>query len=657
MKYMKSITKHGMMIWMMIITVSSCSDYLNVVPENTMTIENIFNTQDEAYKALSKIYSYLPADHMTYHSTWLLGDEFIHRLDYNDRTDRLGAIRIMRGLQSATTPMLGNWGGTGGGKKYYEAIRQTNVFLDHVDGIHDMSEPEKAEWKAQATFLKAYYHFLLLQKYGPVVIADKTIAPDALASDLFQSRSKTEACFDYIIRLINEAIPDLNERTNETNLGMVDRMVALSIKARILLFRASPFYNGNKEYFGDFLDRDGQPFFAIGEYDKEKWKEALDAINEAIALCKSNGKDLYTFDGEPYVHDREAWESNNENMKTYYTLRMLICDPWNKELIWGMSNIDASEGTLAHGANIRLPYGFEWAGNVQQTTFCWNWLGASYRMAERYYTRNGVPIDEDKTFTAYIHDIVVTPGAEEAEYGNLRGILQPNHETVELYLNREPRFYANLGITGGYWRAHLALIPVNFFDNGNGGRFSSVSQTDYFPTGIGIQKLVHPESRSQYWQRVIKYPFPIIRMADLYLMKAEALNEYGGPSAEAYEAINLIRRRAGIPDVETVWSDPDIVKTVGKHTTQTGLRDIILRERGIELAFEGSRFWDMLRYRKAPAEFSGAVQGWNYAGINATNFFVLGVKQTRKFSITDCLWPIDLDEMNTNANLIQNPGW
>jgi hypothetical protein len=146
-------------------------------------------------------------------------------------------------------------------------------------------------------------------------------------------------------------------------------------------------------------------------------------------------------------------------------------------------------------------------------------------------------------------------------------------------------------------------------------------------------------------------------MADLYLMRAEARNEYEGPSQQVYDDINKIRRRAGIPDVETVWANPALAKNAGKHTGQTGLRDIIMRERSIELAFEGSRFWDAWRYRKAPAEFSAAIQGWSHVGSTPAAFFVLGVKQSRRFTVSDCLWPIDLNEMNTNGNLIQNPGW
>jgi len=109
--------------------------------------------------------------------------------------------------------------------------------------------------------------------------------------------------------------------------------------------------------------------------------------------------------------------------------------------------------------------------------------------------------------------------------------------------------------------------------------------------------------------------------------------------------------------VEAVWADASIVRNVNKHRSKEGMRDIILAERGIELAFEGSRFFDMVRHKRAVAEFSTPIWGWTYTGANGSNFFNLEVKQSRRFTITDHLWPIDLNEINTNSNLIQNPGW
>lgn len=654
---MKIVKKAVLFIYILAI-IPACSDYLDVVPDNTITLEDLFKSKEEAWDALAKVYYYMPRIDGTHESIWTCGDEWLGRLDLNENTGNLRGIRIMRGLQSPTSPLIGTWSGNGAGKPLYVGIRQANVFLELIDLVPDMTEAEKKEWAAQVKFLKAYYHFLLVKQYGPVVIADELISPDAGEDELFQHRAKVEESFDYILNLIDEAIPDLQERKVGALLGQVDQVIAKSIKARILFFRASPFFNGNQEYFGDFFDHDGEPFFPL-TYDNEKWMEAINAINEAIDACHANGVELYTYDRPVYIFDREDFAVNQENLQRIYSLRFAVTDPWSSELIWGFSNLNYyDQGELAHATNMRLPEGY--GGGITNTAaYSWQWMGATYRMTERYYTENGVPIDEDLTFEADNKwELIQTPGAADPEYTELAGIMQPGAETIKLYMNREPRFYANLAINGGYWRSHSVRINTMMYAGSDGGFNSSQHSTDYYETGIGVKKLVHMESKSGHWARTIKYPYPIMRLADLYLMKAEALNEYyDAPNQEVYDAINLVRERAGIPDVETVWSDGSIVRSVNKHTTKEGMRDIILQERGIELAFEGSRFFDMIRHKRAVSEFSTPVWGWDYTGNVGSSFFNLEVKQSRRFTITDHLWPIDLNEINTNSNLIQNPGW
>lgn len=638
----------------------SCSDYLDVVPDNTFTLEDLFSQKKEAWDALSKVYSYLPNINDTHNSIWTAGDEYIGRLDYNNDAGNLKGIRLVRGLQTASDPTLGLWSGTRDGKPLYDGIRHANIFLANIDNVPDMDEIERDSWKAQVKFLKAYFHFLLIKRYGPIVIADVPIAPDAGKEVLFQKRSKLEDCFDFVIGLMDEAIPALKERAGLSEYGQVDRAVAYAIKARVMLFRASPFYNGNNEYYGDFNDHDGEPFFPL-TYDKEKWKEAMDAIDDAINFCEGNGIELYTYDKPFYVFDREDAELNKDNLQTLYDLRMVVADPWNKELIWGYSNINYyDQGDISHATNMRLPsQGYVGVtGDRNNSSYSWQWLGATYRMAERYYTKNGVPITEDLTFyekgkwdLTTVKDDVTDPNYDV----KTRGIMQPGAETIGLYLNREPRFYANLGISGGYWRTQKTRIRTSMYAEGDGGRSHS---SDYYPAGISIKKFVHPESQSGAWQRTIKFPYPIIRLADLYLMKAEAMNEYlDTPTQEIYDALNKVRRRAAIPDVETVWSNASIVKSVNKHLSKEGMREIILEERSIELAFEGSRYWDMIRHKKATIEFSNAILGWDTEGFVGATFFSMKVLQGRKFTITDCLTPIDLNELNTNSDLIQNPGW
>jgi hypothetical protein len=636
----------------------SCSEYLDIVPDNTTIIEDFFLNRESAADALAKVYYYLPDFHDVNNTPYLLGDEWIDCLDDQLSNSEVHGIRFMRGQQNSQSPILNFWEGGNGGRPLYQAIRAAGIFLEHIDDVPDLSPRDKADWKAQVIFLKAYYHFLLLQHYGPIVIQDISVPIDATSNNLFQVRAKVEDCFDYIIQTIDKAIPDLKDRAGENDLGQVDKAVALAMKARIMLFRASPFFNGNKEFYGNFLDHDVQPFFPLKE-DPTKWEDALDAVNKAITFCESAGIGLYHFKKVPYLQDAEDFEINRDAMQTLYDLRMLNIDSWTNEIIWGRTYTLTHSSTVQAGSNIRLP-GRYTNGVYETTTYSWNWLGCTFAMMERYYTKNGLPVNEDLTFDKNtMYDLYITPGITDSEYDTLRGILQPGVQLIKLYLDREPRFYANLGITGGYWRSHQERIPTMMFGGTDGGYMPSISQRDWFWTGIGVQKFVHPESKSGNWTRQMKFPYPVIRIADLYLMKAEILNEIQGPGQPVWDEVNKIRRRAGIPDVEKVWSDPLLVGSdvINSHLDKSSMLNIILRERSIELAFEGLHFWDMHRYKRAVTEFNSPVLGWKGNEYGATLFFEIDTKQARRFLARDYLWPISLEELNTNANLIQNPGW
>jgi hypothetical protein len=654
MKRIKQIILTGFVLVTVLCNVS-CNAYLDLVPDNTVTLEDYFTRKDMAWNALSKVYSYMPDDPGTANTSWTLGDEWIGRI--NSRTL---AIEVMSGLQNSDNPRLNIWDGDPNIKSLYEGIRSANIFLEYIDIVEDMTESEIADWKSQVKFLKAYYHFLLLRQYGPIVIMDKSIPLDAVSDDLFLRRSKVEDCFNFIINLMNEAIPDLKERASLTDLGQVDRVAATAIKARVMLFRASPFFNGNKQYYEDFLDHNDEPFFPLEEK-PEKWQEALTAVNEAITLCETNELGLYEYDKITFPYDREDIALNGDVMKTLYDLRMVVADPWNKELIWGRTYVESRTDLLSHTSNIRLPPNKYGEGVTNNSVLAEQYMCASYKMLERYYTKNGLPLDDDITFDPYTQlEIVTTPGIEDPEYQPLRGLLQPGVEIPKLYMDRELRFYANLGITGGYWRSHAVRIFTLMFYGSDGG-FDPGFTNNFFATGIGVQKLVHPESKAGLWQRNVKFPYPIIRMADLYLMKAEILNEIkNNPDKEVWDEINKVRRRAGIRNVEDVWADETVVnpRSLNNHTKKDKMRDIILHERGIEFAFEGgNRFWDMHRHKRALTEFSSSVMGWSYEGFDPEYFFVVRPIQTRRFLFRDLLWPLSVGEMNINSNLIQNPGW
>ncbi|MDR0507789.1 MAG: RagB/SusD family nutrient uptake outer membrane protein [Dysgonamonadaceae bacterium] len=637
----------------------SCSDYLDIVPDNAPDFSSLFTSKAVAYNVLAKMYAYMPTDNRDLDPV-LAGDEWVHIVINDTHNVWLQGIRLMRGLQTPSAPVVDWWSGNGA-PRLYIPIREADLILPYIDQIPDLDAKGKADWKAQIKFMKAYYLFLLLNHYGPIVIYESTVLPDAKPEEMFQPRRKVEYCFDYIIRLMNEAIPNLELRRGANDLGQIDQVGAKSIKAKVMLYRASPFFNGSSDYYKNFVDYDGQPFFPM-ERKPEKWKDALDAINVALEACREANIELYRFEGAKYGYDSTAVRLNPDKMQTLYNLRMVLVDPWNRELIWGASNVK-NQARVFVAANIMKPDKDEYAGPgpAMNTDMCHQALGASLNSIERFYTSHGLPVEEDKTYnTAAQYDIITTPAQNDPAYIPLHGILQPGVQTVRMYLDREMRFYANLGITGGYWRTQFVRIKTMMMNGTDGGRHISYNG-NYLITGIGVKKVGHPESFSGQLTAQVIFPYPIIRLADLLLMKAEALNEYAGPSQEVYDALNQVRSRAGIPDVEESYTSSDWVKpeAQNKHTTKDGLREIILRERAIEFAYENATYFgDMRRHNRATASFNKKMRGWSPLSSNAANFFkVQEINEDRVFTERDQLAPIHAKEMEINTNLIQNPGY
>ena len=537
-----------------------CS-YLDIVPDNTVEVESLFENRDKALNALSTCYRYMPNYEKVHTSMSLAGDEWVGRLDSDYAGDRgiNRGIKIMRGWNNSNNPILNYWAGGGGANSLYEGIRVCNIFFQHIENVPDLTPKERLDWIAQVKILKAYYHYYLIRLYGPIVIADKNLEPYSSVEEVRQKRQTVDSCFNYVIGLIDEVLDEGNlaVQRDVSFLGQIDLQIAKAIKAEVLLTRASPLFNGNSEFYSNFKGKNGELLFPM-DYDKEKWKDALDAITDAINEAEKNGKKLYEYNGQPKFWDVENFEKS-EIIQYAYNNRFSIVEPWNDELIWGFSGLDfEGQGGFAHATNMRS------VADPTQAAYAWQWLGADFRMAERFYTKNGVPIEEDITYDYENRNKIVTVPDDNYH----KGYMQQGERTVKLHLDRDPRFYAWLAVDRGVWRTHdLAndlKMRYNEFPGGRGAHHT----TDFYWTGIGVKKLVHPESGTGHWARVVKFPYPILRLADLYLMYAEAYNEYYGPGQPAYDALNKIRKRAGLRNIEDVWSDATIVRNVRKHTTR-----------------------------------------------------------------------------------------
>ncbi|UOB18442.1 RagB/SusD family nutrient uptake outer membrane protein [Abyssalbus ytuae] len=613
----------------------SCeNDYLDVVPDNVAVLDNAFSDRYNAQKFLYTIYRAIPAPGDQNNPALSAMDE----IWWPETEDwRPGPI-IAQGFQSVTNPVYNKWEGRGTADLYV-GIRNCNIFLDNIEKVQGMQQYEKTQWSAEVKFLKAYYHFYLLQMYGPIVINDEATEIQELPNAPAPTREKTDETFSYIVNLIDEAIKDLPLllQFEAEDLGRITKPIAASIKARVLMTQASPLFNGNTVYAG-FVNENGQPFFPQN-YDANKWQLAATACKEAIDICHEAGMRLYQT-GD-YINPFTL--SDITLLKA--ALRGRVTEKWNPEIIWGSTN------DTWDIQNISIPRLYSYVTSPTASRHA-----PTIGTVEMYYTKNGIPINEDTSYD-YSNRYKLRTAEDTDKY-----LIEIGQETAILNFDRETRFYADIAFDRGVWfgNGKDKTDEDPWYIHGRYGEFASIFNPDqYSVTGYWAKKLVNIESQVEGGTdfNQVRYSFPIIRLADLYLYYAEALNEVkAAPDAEVYEYIDLVRKRAGLESVVDSWSSP-FSKNPSKPLTKDGMRKIIQQERLIELSFEGSRFWDLRRWKLAKDYMNKPIKGWNVRESEAIDYYTPRVLYNPTFSERDYLWPIPENEIIKTPSIIQNPGW
>jgi hypothetical protein len=277
------------------------------------------------------------------------------------------------------------------------------------------------------------------------------------------------------------------------------------------------------------------------------------------------------------------------------------------------------------------------------------------KIVELFYSENGVPIGEDLNWDYAGRFKLKIPGENEMIY------LKQGYTTAKMNFDREPRYYANLGFDGGIWygQGHYndKGSDLLYVSSKRGQPAAAVNLASYSTTGYWPKKLVHYQSiiGSGNTYTTENYPFPVIRLADLYLLYAEALNEVSGPDEEVFHYVDLVRERAGLPGVENAWKN--FSKNPNKYTNQGGMREIIQQERAIELAFEGHRFWDLRRWKKAVDALNEPISGWDLDQESAEGYYRERIIFEQRFITRDYFWPLNENTILANSALVQNPGW
>lgn len=631
---------------------SSCKKFMDVIPDNVVTVEHAFKLRTEAEKYLFTLYSYLPRNGDGWYNAGMMGGDEIW-LPEESETHWHPIFRIARGLQNKDAPLFDEWTGTRKGngtvndhRKIWRAIRQCNIFLENMrdpSKVPDISDFERERWIGEAEFLKAYYHFYMMRMYGPIPVMRENISVNGDVASSYTHREPFDDCVNYVSDLLDSAYNKLpNTISDEINeLGRITQPVVLAVKAKLWLTAASPLFNGNPDYAG-FRDTEGKALFNPA-FEMSKWEKARDAAQAAIQAAEANGHMLYKYTSNQFPI--------TDTTKLELSIRNAVTDRWSVEHVWANA-----QSYFVNEALCMPPMERSQRGGVSTIRFELQGVWAApIKMAKMFYSKNGVPIDEDNTLN--FGNIEELRTATEAE----RYYIEPGFTTSKLNFDREPRFYASLGFDGGVWYMYDGVSNGSDYNNyfvkaKNGERAGLGHFTNWNETGYFIKKLVHWESVTNQRTTWKQYPWPEIRLADLYLMYAEALNEVQGGSTMAIEYVDKVRERAGLNGVVASWTTYS--KNPGKFATQEGLRQIIQRERMIELAFEGQRFWDLRRWKRAFDELNKDITGWTILGKTTDTYYKERLVFNQRFvAPRDYLWPIGNYDTRRNPNLVENPGW
>lgn len=613
-------------------------NYLDVEPEKKGTLQEVFEDRNSARNFLYGCYGFLPESHLISGEPQNMGAGDEVALTSLWSLDWHWGKNVHIGQFSAADPKYNYWSHHKSGLRpdrygtydLYGGIRQCYIFLDMVDQVPNASAAEIARWKAEARFLVAYFHYSLLRLYGPICIVEGLIPNDAPQDVYYPKRRPYDECVDWIAKRLDEVAVELKATagvSGSEDMGRATHVVAKAIKSRMLLYAASPLFNGNSEYYSEFKNKDGQHLISQ-TVDKEKWKTALDAAVEAIAEAQAEGFSLFNGTGST-VYD-----------KAYNTARYMLVNlpPVNTELIWAYSKAAGTEQAMYTTRGL----------STGSTTVPYGGISPSLYMVEMYLTENGLPIDKDPAFDYANRYVPAQDGSGEW--------------TAKMHLKREPRFYANIGYDRGLYEAggsELKLYLRQGETNPKTGiaNCNNPGRDDFAPNGYLIKKVMHPNTHftGNSSSGIKKYAWPLVRMTELYLNYAEAYVEYYGTlDGKAAEYMNELRDRAGIPRIDDAWSG-----IAGKD-----YREIIRHERTIELMFEGHRYFDAKRWKIAHLTFGERYQRWNniptVTGTQTYSDYLTlkpSAETVKTFERKHYLFPIDAKDIYNNHNMVQNPGW
>ncbi|KAA5825130.1 RagB/SusD family nutrient uptake outer membrane protein [Algibacter amylolyticus] len=610
------------LLMLLFIGLTSCEDYLEVNPEFGLSEDVVFSDYislraylDNCYVVLNDELNWTSQNRSQGDAIYALSDEagslqnnssiveFLNTGAWTNHDDvpEIGWKNPNNRLWRA--PIFNN-------ASY--AIRITNKVLEALENdiTANLSQDEKDELAGQAYFLRAWYYFEMIRRFGGLPLLDKAYAGD---DDVDLVRKTYSESSEWLISGLDQAIALLPHRWEDIQAGRATKGSALALKSMAALYAASPLMQ-NDTNSTQYLDY------------SQSWAErAAEYANNTIKYVASgvggSGPSNYRL------------MNGSEYKNIFYHEEVNISD----ESLWYRFDI-------SHSNHNRK--------SIQQLYLPRRLAGGDARFTNP--TQNIVDMFE-----------VINNGNAYSIHDSRSG-----YDPQNPFVNRDPRFYNNILYPGEEWSVAR---------NGNKTyQELYVDGTDYIETstnnntnardisGYVCKKYIWPEATDgpRQWE-LNTFNTIYIRVAQVYLDYAEAMNEAYGPTADpkgygltAVQAINIVRNRVGMPDVLPEFT-----------SSKTAFQDKIRNERAVELMWENHRWFDLRRWMIAEDVLSKPIRGvraipptghesvTDKSTLNFTYEYYNAPSEQRVFNLRHYWYPMPLTDVQDLFNYKQNPGW
>jgi len=603
MKKINHYLYSGLIFLMLMLGSTACEDYLNKAPEASITEKDVYGNFTSFQGFVEEMYNcIMDPDKGGAWNKYLFADETLNNYPYNfDNGNYWGNETYFYGVTPDPGKLASN---TTRDRRVWEyawyAIAKANLALAKIDeeGLFQGTEEEKKFIKGQALFFRGWFYFEICRYWGGMPYVTRVLDPnESLVTEEFNRLNFQETAKKMALdfRAAADLLP------NHWDQSVIGQKTLGHNRDRINKFHALG-------YLGKALLYAASPMIneeakGTNTYNAELAGQAAKAFGELLTLADQTG-----------TYKMQTWATWTDNFIKLNNLR-----PGGTECIMMPTIYDRTRvRNSTIGAISPSSFGLNSGSNADVP---------AHNFTKNYGMANGLPISDPAS----------------------------GYKASDPWAGREPRFYKDIAVDNEKWWATAGLDQISqlYIGGRHRSQINPPSVTGYYQkrfSGIG------PNYSLSVAGSLMAY-VPYMRLADIYLMYAEAVlfsangtpkSTSGNYTLTAEQAINVVRTRAQLPNLTAAYT----------ANNQVFFEEIV-RERAVELAFEGSRFCDLRRWNrngdpryldKTAIDFD---RGSNGKPINLVERLVVRRIAEKKHN-----WlPIQVKFTKLYEGFPQNPGW